>query len=346
MGSVSLIPDLPPARTHPGDWTWPLAPALAQAALEQAPTIIYIYDVQAGKSIFQNRPFGQLLGYAPDGGNDWQRFIHPEDAAAFPKHHQKLMSIQPGEVLTWHFRMRDVKGDWQHFLSRDVLLETDDTGAPRLIVGNASNITDQKAAEERKNLLLGEMRHRARNLVTLIDALGRQSMPRDNAAVAQFFDAFMGRMRALLETAETVLSSEQRMADLRAVAEKALAPFVNGENPRVRLQGPPVFVGESAAANLALVLHELATNATKYGALSGASGAVCLQWSVAEPEGARRVALEWRETAGPEVKPPTRQGYGTRVIRNALRGSDTDVALNFEPEGVHCRIAFALPQQS
>src|ERR1041385_3866628 len=78
--------------------TWPLAPALAQAALEQAPAIIYVYDVQAEKSVFQNRPFGELLGYARDGGNDWQRYIHADYAASFPEHRRKLKSIKPGEV--------------------------------------------------------------------------------------------------------------------------------------------------------------------------------------------------------------------------------------------------------
>ena len=324
---------------------WLLAPELAQAALEHAPTIIYIYDVQAEKSLFQNRRFGELLGYVDDGGNDWRDYIHEEDALAFPEHRQRLKSIRHGEVLTWTFRMRHASGDWHHFVSRDVLLEADGGGAAKLIVGHASNVNEQKAAEERKNLLIGEMRHRARNLVTLIDAIGRQSMPRGDAQIAQFFDKFMGRMRALLETADTVLSTERRLADLRDVTEAALAPFISDGTPRIQVGGPQVLMGENAAGNLALVLHELATNATKYGALSVPQGSVALSWSVNGAVEQPRVALEWREQGGPPVGPPLRQGYGTRVIKNALRGNDSEVALEFARDGVHCRISFTLPRQ-
>lgn len=336
-----------PARAE--GWTWPLGPRLAQAALERSPSIIYIYDVQAEKSIFQNRRFAELLGYSPEENpaqNDWRRYIHEEDALSFPAHRERLKTIKAGEVLSWAFRMRHANGHWQHFAARDVLLESDEGGAPRLIVGNAANVTEQKAMEERKNLLLGEMRHRARNLVTLIDAIGRQSMPRDEPKIAAYFEAFMGRMRALLETADAVLSSEHRMAELRAVAASALAPFVGAAASRVNVDGPRVLVSENAAGNLALALHELATNATKYGALSKPEGSVALSWDVQAGGGRRTVALEWRERGGPPVKPPSREGYGSRVIKNALRGSDSDVALEFRPEGVECRIRFQLQQQS
>ncbi|HEY1962775.1 MAG TPA: HWE histidine kinase domain-containing protein [Rhizomicrobium sp.] len=328
------------------DLSWPLAPQLAEAALQHAPAIIYIYDVQAEKSLFQNRRFGELLGYGDHDDNEWRHYIHDEDALAFPEHRKRLKNIRQGEVLSWTFRMRHASGEWHHFVSRDVLLETDDGGAPKLIVGHASSVNEQKAAEERKNLLIGEMRHRARNLVTLIDAIGRQSMPRGDAHLAQFFDKFMGRMKALLETADTVLSSEQRLADLRSVAETALAPFVSETAPRIAVAGPEVLMGEHAAANLALVLHELATNATKYGALRAAEGTVVLSWTVDGDGDKPRVTVEWREQGGPPVAPPQRQGYGTRVIKNALRGNDSDVELNFAPDGVHCRIAFTLPNQS
>jgi PAS domain S-box-containing protein len=322
-----------------------LGPALAQAALAHAPTIIYVYDVKEEKSLFQNRRFAELLGHASDDGNDWRRFMHADDAMGFPEYRRRLKSIKPEEVLTWTYRMRHASGEWHHFVSRDVLLEADADGTPRLIVGNASNVSEQKAAEERKNLLLGEMRHRARNLVTIIDAIGRQSMPRENPSVVQFFDAFMGRMRALLDTADTVLSSERRLADLRSVADTALAPFVSEVSPRIHIDGPAVLMEEHPAANLALALHELATNATKYGALSVPQGSVSLSWSLHKNGEKPGVTLEWREQDGPPVTTPSRQGFGTRVIKNALRGSDSEIDLNFAPQGLHCRISFSLPGQ-
>jgi PAS domain S-box-containing protein len=345
---VAATSDLKNPQSAPSrGWTWPLGPQLAQAALEKSPSIIYIYDVQAEKSVFQNRRFSELLGHAPKDGhaeNDWRRYIHDEDALAFSAYRERLKAIKPGEVLSWSFRMRNADGEWHHFAARDVLLESDEAGVPRLIVGNAADITEQKALEERKNLLLGEMRHRARNFAALMDALGRQSMPRHEPKVAEFFEGFMGRMRALLDTADAIFASDARTADLRAVAKTALAPFVNGRS-QVMVDGPEIQLPESAAGNLALALHELATNATKYGALSRDTGLVAVSWNLVSEDGRRTVTLEWREQGGPEVTPPSHEGYGSRVIRNAMRGSNSQVTLDYLPQGVHCRIRFSLPQQ-
>jgi PAS domain S-box-containing protein len=344
---VAATSDLKNPQSAPSrGWTWPLGPQLAQAALEKSPSIIYIFDVQAERSVFQNRSFSELLGHAAKDGhaeNDWRRHLHDEDALAFPAYRERLKAIKPGEVLSWSFRMRDANGEWHHFAARDVLLESDETGAPRLIVGNAADVSEHKTLEERKNLLLGEMRHRARNFAALMDALGRQSMPRHEPKVAEFFEGFMGRMRALLDTADAIFASDKRMADLRAVAKTALAPFVSGHT--VELDGPEIQLQESAAGNLALALHELATNATKYGALSRDTGSVAVSWNVVSKDGHRTVTLEWREQGGPEVTPPSHEGYGSRVIRNAMRGSNSQVALDYLPEGVHCRIRFSLPHQ-
>jgi PAS domain S-box-containing protein len=325
--------------------TWPLGPQLAQAALEKSPSIIYIYDVQAERSVFQNRRFSELLGHPTNDGhadNDWRRHIHDEDALAYPAYRERLKRIKSGEVLSWTFRMQDANGEWHHFAARDVLLESDEAGVPLLILGNAADITEQKALEERKNLLLGEMRHRARNFAALMDALGRQSMPRHQPKVAEFFEAFMGRIRALLDTADAIFASDARTADLGAVAKTALAPFVSGHT--VEVDGPEIQLPESAAGNIALTLHELATNATKYGALSRDTGSVALSWNLQSEDGRYTVTLEWREQGGPPVVPPSHEGYGSRVIRNAMRGSDSQVALDYVPEGLHCSIRFSLPQ--
>jgi two-component sensor histidine kinase len=326
-----------------GEWSWPLGPALAHAALEKAPAIIYIYDVKAEKGVFQNRRFAELLGQPLDGGNDWRRYIHPDDAAGFPEHRVRLKSIRPEETLTWTYRMQAADGDWRHFISRDVLLDADGDGAPRLVVGTASEISEQKAIEERKNLLIGEMRHRVRNLVAMIDAIGRQSLPKDQPPVKAFFDAFMGRVRALLEAGEMVSLSEHRTADLRTIADAALGPFLAGTAPRVAVDGPHVFVPENAAGGLALAFYELATNAAKYGALSRDEGSVMLSWAVAPAGEKRTVTVEWRERGGPPVTLPIREGFGSRVIRNAMGDRGAAVDLAFRPEGVECRIVFPVP---
>ena len=167
-----------------------------RAVLEAAPTILYVYDVQEQRSVFQNRRFGELLGHPPsvEHASEWTTFIHPDDANRFPEHREKLKAIRAGETLFWDFRMRDSKDIWRWFQSRDSLLSSDATGKPKLVVGSSSEITEQKDAELRKELLADEMRHRARNLVAIVQAIGRMSRPKNQPEVNKHLDAFMGRM--------------------------------------------------------------------------------------------------------------------------------------------------------
>ena len=136
---------------------------------------------------------------------------------------------------------------------------------PELVVGIASEITDQKRAEQHKELLADEMRHRARNLVAIVQAIGRMSRPKGQPEVNKYIDVFMGRLLTLLNTGGIVLSSTARTADLREILDAALKPFASS---RISIQGPAVSLSEHTAGSMALAFHELATNAIKYGALS------------------------------------------------------------------------------
>ncbi len=107
---------------------------LARKILEAAPNIIYAYDVQNQRGVFQNRRFGELLGQPPaqeDGPSEWQLYIHPEDGARFPVHRERLKVIEPHETLFWEFRMRDAAGHWRWFMTRDTLLSSDAGGRLR-----------------------------------------------------------------------------------------------------------------------------------------------------------------------------------------------------------------------
>jgi PAS domain S-box-containing protein len=321
--------------------------AMAQRVLEAAPTIVYVYDVKAGRSTFQNRSFSELLGQPPAAsGEDWQHFVHPEDALRLSEHRRNLQTIKPGETLFWEFRMRAADGQWRWFLSRDVLLSTDAAGAPHLIVGSATDITEQKSAEEHKEILFGEMRHRAKNLVSLVEAIGRLSRPRNRPDVDAFIDAYMERLKAILRTGDIVLSSDSRTADLRAVIETAIAPFQRDDAPeRVVLDGPPIALSERTAGSLALAFHELATNAMKYGALSTAPGTVSVRWSLTDDDMAQHFSLEWRETGGPPVASPAADGFGGKVIRHAVAHETNGcIALTYRPDGLCCTIGFDRPK--
>ena len=177
---------------------------LARQVLKSAPTVLYVYDVQNEHIQFQNRRFGELLGHPEIAADEWRSFAHPDDERTLAQHRSRLKTIEAGETLFWEFRMRDCAGGWRWFLSRDVLLSRDDAGKPSLVVGNASDITEQKDAEEHMEILVGEMRHRAKNLISLVEGIGRLSRPKGQPVVDAFVDTYMGRLKALLRTGDIV----------------------------------------------------------------------------------------------------------------------------------------------
>jgi PAS domain S-box-containing protein len=322
--------------------TPPLDARLARQVLEAAPTVIYVHDVQRGQSLFQNRRFGELLGHPPDADpahpGDWTAHIHDEDAKLLAAHRERLKTIKRGETLLMEYRMRDAAGEWRWFLSRDSLLSSDHHGLPELVVGSAFDITEQKQAEQLKELLADEMRHRARNLVSLVQAIGRMSRPKNQPEVNRHIDTFMGRLLTILNTGGIVLSSTARTAELRAVIEATLAPFASANvTSRVSMDGPAVLLTEHTAGGLALAFHELATNAIKYGALSVEQGSIAVRWTL----DAGRFTMEWKESGGPPVQPPAQEGFGGMVIRQSIaRERGAKITIDYLPDGVCCRFEF------
>lgn len=207
----------------------------------------------------------------------------------------------------------------------------------------ARDISDRRRLIEQQNLMLGEMQHRVKNLAAVIDGLARQSQPDGEPAVEVFVTAFLGRVHALLSIGELVVSSSARDADLGQVVASVLRPFIDpSKTSPITIDGPALALAENTAANLALAIHELATNALKYGALRSPGGKVSIKWAVQPHADGSHVLLEWKETGGPPISvEPRRQGFGTRVIRAAVsreRAGTTDIAL--EPDGLRCRFEF------
>jgi PAS domain S-box-containing protein len=322
----------------------PFGPELGAMAMQAAPIVLYVYDVQRERSVFQNRSFAELLGHPQTEAplNDWRAYIHPDDAIKFPGHRERLKAIAPGESLVWEYRMRDAGGQWRWFLSRDGLLSCDDKGRPLLIVGSAFDISEQKTVEQHKELLADEMRHRAKNLAAVVEAIGRLSRPKNQPVVDKFIDAFMGRLMTLLNTGSIVLSSAARTADLGEVVTSTLAPFLgDGPPQRIAVEGPRIELPERTAGGLALAIHELATNAVKYGALSREAGSVVLRWEITPGDGANTFVLEWIESGGPPVAAPTTEGFGGMVIRQSVaREQKGRVALDYLTQGLRCRFEF------
>ncbi|MBV1799472.1 PAS domain-containing protein [Siccirubricoccus sp. G192] len=189
---------------------------------------------------------------------------------------------------------------------------------PVRLVGTVHDITERKRTEQRNALLMREVDHRAKNALAVVQAALRLTRA-DNPA--EFVRSVEGRVAALAR-AQTVLAQRRwEGAELRALVEGELAPFLDEAHPggpRIQLSGPPVTVGARAAQPLCMALHELATNAVKYGALSVPEGMLAVTWRLDPAE--RMLHLVWRESGGPDLAaPPARRGFGSRVIEQTLQ---------------------------
>ena len=197
------------------------------------------------------------------------------------------------------------------------------------------DITQQRQHEEQMRLVMRELAHRSKNLLAIILSMAAQTA-RNSPALPEFNARFTQRLQGLAHSHDLLIQQNWRGAPIRALIKSHLAPFMEDDQTRVTLEGPDVIVDPKAAQNIGLALHELATNASKYGALSGTTGRVDIHWS-ATSQGT--FTLEWRECGGPRVKTPKRRGFGQTVLeRLTAQALEGQASLSFASEGVIWRI--------
>jgi PAS domain S-box-containing protein len=204
------------------------------------------------------------------------------------------------------------------------------------------DITERKRNEERQNLLLNELNHRVRNSLATVISLAQQTA-RSATSVEAFNTDFQARVMALAQAHGLLTRKNWEGASLRDVVDATLAPHRGDNGTHIRIEGPDCNLPASQALAMTLGLHELATNARKYGALSVATGTVNVNWHIAGDAGKRALILHWSETGGPPVEPPRRRGFGSRLLERALPSDLTgQVNLEFPTKGVRCTIEFPL----
>ncbi|THD64281.1 HWE histidine kinase domain-containing protein [Phenylobacterium sp.] len=231
-------------------------------------------------------------------------------------------------------RVRSSDGSVGWTSSRAVPLFADD-GAILEWFGAASDVTARKQAEEHLRLVVNELNHRVKNTLAMMQALGAQTF-RNADDLEQAQDKFTGRITALARASDLLTGERGVGAALRDVIERAMEGYFARDAGRYDIEGPRVELSSKTALSLAIALHELATNALKYGAWSVAAGRVVIAWSRAEGE---RLHLEWRETGGPPVAAPTARGFGSRLIERGLAAElSGEVRLVFDPAGLICRV--------
>jgi PAS domain S-box-containing protein len=197
----------------------------------------------------------------------------------------------------------------------------------------ARDITERKRSEAQIAILAREAEHRAKNVLATVQATVHLTQSDTPEGLKQ---AIEGRIQALANVHRLFVESRWEGADLHGLAQEELAAYSPGRETRVQIDGPSVLLEPNAAQAIAVILHELATNAAKYGALSVPNGQVRTEWSH-EQNG--QLVLRWTEKGGPPVEPPTRRGFGARVMENMVRGHfKGELKFDWHPEGLACEI--------
>jgi two-component sensor histidine kinase/PAS domain-containing protein len=235
----------------------------------------------------------------------------------------------------------EVEHDFETIGRRTMLLNARRLDHLDLIVLAIEDITERKQAQERQQTLTSELSHRVKNVITLIDSLATQTLSR-SGSLTEFGDAFHGRLRAVARAHGELFASQWSAADFQALAINTLEGCAS-DMSRVKIEGEPLRLSPYQTMAVNLTLHELCTNAIKYGALSNDSGRVSIRWSIGDRDRKRTVRLLWQEEGGPPVEQSRKKGYGTQLVETLvpyeLHG---EVKLHFERDGLTCELLFPL----
>jgi PAS domain S-box-containing protein len=250
----------------------------------------------------------RILGYAPEEivGSPLSRYV-PE--RQLPMHKSMLERKLAGEAAT-QYEMELLGKDGRRFtLEVSSTLIFDDAGKPAAIHSISRDVTERKDAEARQLLLVRELQHRAKNILAVMQSIISSTL-RSSRDLQSGHDAVLGRLHALARAQEFIAAGPGVGASIREIVEAELSPFAG----RVLIEGPMVVAGSAFAQMFAIVIHELGTNATKYGSLSVPEGRVHVRWSVDGPT----FEFSWIERGGPPVRKPVAKGFGSKLIDAAL----------------------------
>jgi two-component sensor histidine kinase len=206
-------------------------------------------------------------------------------------------------------------------------------GPPKRYYGVLMDITERKRAEEKDRILTAEVNHRAKNLLAVVQAVAQQTARMDDPK--EFSQNFEQRLAGLAASHDLLVQAEWRGVDTATLIRAQLAHFADLIGTRILLDGPTVLLKADAAQNLGMALHELGTNASKYGALSDPNGVINVGWSISGSNGQPKFEMCWREENGPVVRPPTRRGFGQVVMVDMLKYSlGAQVSMRYDPTGL------------
>jgi two-component sensor histidine kinase len=282
----------------------------------------------------------EIYGFGPDEHLTIAEVVQrtdPEDFARIKSEAQQAENRgQLRRELEYHVHTPD--GATRNVVSvSDTVLGPN--GQVQRIIGVFDDVTERRRAEKRQRLLINELNHRVKNTLATVQSIAAQTL-HSAPDLASAREAFEARLIALAAAHDLLTVESWHGARLTDVVASAMAPFETTQQPQISRSGPPVWLTARRALALSMALHELATNAVKYGALSRLEGHVTVLWSLSADD---EITLRWVEQGGPLVKTPERCGFGSRLVQRSLAHElDGKVVFTFAPEGVRCTIQFRL----
>jgi PAS domain S-box-containing protein len=262
----------------------------------------------------------------------------------FPEDRTRIVEeFLPGVLAKGHdtveIRFRHFRTNEPLWMTFSVFTLNDENDRPLGFATISQNIDARKQNEERMELLIDELNHRVRNTLAIVNSIAAQTL-KHTPSVQDFRLAFGGRIRALAKTHTLLAATKWSASTLHDLIVQQLDPYIKHRADAVSISGPRLLVNPKQALTLSLVIHELAANATKYGALSVPAGRIDIRWAI-EPE--RTLRLIWQESGGPPVAPPSRHGFGSQLIEfNIAHEFGGEARLDYEPVGVTCVLTIPL----
>jgi PAS domain S-box-containing protein len=303
------------------------------------PDIVWTADPD-GSITFANDRWFQFCGITPEQNvRGWPELVlHPDDHGRCVA--QWTRALREGTEYEVEVRNRRRDGAYRWFLTRASPIR-DAAGRITSWFGSTTDIHDRKQADERQQMLTAELSHRVKNLLTVIGILAERTGDRATS-IGEFLEGFRGRIQALNSAQAALIAGDWQGASLTALVHAALEPYLV-DGSRIRLDVEDLPVRSDFALTLTIALHELATNAAKYGALSSATGRAMLTARVQPAETGAEFLLEWQEDGGPPVQPPKTVGFGITMLNQAITYQHHgQTELIWCAAGLQCRLRLPL----
>src|SRR3954471_4793140 len=278
-------------------------------------------------------------------GYEAEEMIGQSILRVIPKHlhseeHDILARLRRGEHIRHYETVRVAKDGRQIDISVTISPLRDSSGKTVGASKVARDITERKQADKLQRLLMDELNHRVKNTLATIQAIASQSLRRSKSP-GDFVSSFSGRVQSLARAHDLLTQTKLQGAEIKELVHEQVV-YGGTDDSRISFSGPSLMLDAQAAVHLALVLHELATNARKYGALSTPNGHLAVNWEL-QTNGGRKLILDWKESGGPTVTAPKERGFGSTLIEKTLQSHGGEVSISYAANGVSSRISMPLP---